>query len=128
MKTSEEHGRHNPNTKMLLTALSAMVAESTTFPIDLTKTRLQLQGESSSFSSSTNAFRVASAIVKDQGPFGLYKGLSPAILRHLFYTPIRIVGYEHLQSLFLVSDGGSVSLPAKALVGGISGSIAQNHR
>lgn len=116
---------HNPYTKLVLTGLSAMVAESATFPIDLTKTRLQLHGESSSSSRSTNAFRLASAIVKDQGPFALYKGLSPAILRHLFYTPIRIVGYEHLRSLFLASDGGSVSFHSKALVGGISGSIAQ---
>ncbi|XP_038892574.1 mitochondrial uncoupling protein 3 [Benincasa hispida] len=125
MKTSDEHGRYNPYAKLFLTALSAMVAESTTFPIDLTKTRLQLHGESSSSSRSTNAFRLASAIVKDQGPFALYKGLSPAILRHLFYTPIRIVGYEHLRSLFLASDGGSVPLHVKALVGGLSGSIAQ---
>ncbi|XVF03302.1 hypothetical protein REPUB_Repub04eG0249500 [Reevesia pubescens] len=104
-----------------------MVAETSTFPIDLTKTRLQLHGESQSLSSSTrrptNAFRVASEIVREQGVLGLYKGLSPAILRHLFYTPIRIVGYENLRNF--VSNDGSLSLSSKALVGGISGVIAQ---
>ncbi|XP_059445052.1 mitochondrial uncoupling protein 3 [Corylus avellana] len=110
------------NTKILLTSLAAMVAETTTFPIDLTKTRLQLHGESSA--GRTNAFRVASEIVREQGPVGLYKGLSPAILRHLFYTPIRIVGYEHLRNV-VCTDAGSLSLSSKALIGGFSGFIAQ---
>lgn len=104
-----------------------MIAETTTFPIDLTKTRLQLHGESDALARPTNALRVASEIVRHQGPLSLYKGLSPAIIRHLFYTPIRIVGYENLRNL-LVGDninGGSFSLPTKALVGGISGVIAQ---
>ncbi|KAM2330419.1 hypothetical protein ACFX1X_021250 [Malus domestica] len=123
MKQSEDPGAYR---KILLASVSAMVAETTTFPIDLTKTRLQLHGESVSVGSTgrTNAFRVASEIVREQGPVGLYKGLSPAILRHLFYTPIRIVGYEQLRSS-LKSDGGSLSLPAKALSGGISGVVAQ---
>ncbi|XP_021807407.1 mitochondrial uncoupling protein 3 isoform X3 [Prunus avium] len=97
MKPSEDHGAYR---KILLASISAMVAETTTFPIDLTKTRLQLHGESVSVGSvrPTNGFLVASEIVRQQGPLGLYKGLSPAILRHLFYTPIRIVGYEHLRS------------------------------
>ncbi|XWS34127.1 hypothetical protein CRYUN_Cryun21dG0013400 [Craigia yunnanensis] len=122
----DTQNRNGTRIKILLTSLSAMVAETSTFPIDLTKTRLQLHGESQSLSSSTrptNAFRVASEIVREQGVLGLYKGLSPAILRHLFYTPIRIVGYENLRNS--VSTDGSLSLSSKALVGGISGVIAQ---
>ncbi|KAL6192790.1 PREDICTED: mitochondrial uncoupling protein 3-like [Fragaria vesca subsp. vesca] len=129
MKPTQEHWRewrlHAP-TKILVTSITAMAAETTTFPIDLTKTRLQLHGESRSHGSSqpTNAFRVASEIVRRQGPLGLYKGLSPAILRHMFYTPIRIVGYEHLRNS-LKTDGGSLSLQARAISGGLSGVIAQ---
>lgn len=135
MKEASAHGSDDTQTrnltlfKILLTSLSAMVAETSTFPIDLTKTRLQLHGESQSLSVSTtrrptNAFRVASGIVREQGVMGLYKGLSPAILRHLFYTPIRIVGYENLRNSVSTTDG-SLSLSSKALVGGISGVIAQ---
>ncbi|KAK0574264.1 hypothetical protein LWI29_020622 [Acer saccharum] len=64
------------------------------------------------------------------GPLGLYKGLSPAIIRHLFYTPIRIVGYENLRNLLLPdhAHGGSISLFSKAIIGGFSGVIAQSHR
>ncbi|KAF7811464.1 mitochondrial uncoupling protein 3 [Senna tora] len=117
-------GRNNASTKILLTSLSAMVAETTTFPIDLIKTRLQLHGESLSSSQPTGAFRVALGVIREQGPLGLYKGLSPAIIRHIFYTPIRIVGYEHLRSM-ISADNGSLSLPSKAVFGGVSGVMAQ---
>ncbi|XP_021807406.1 mitochondrial uncoupling protein 3 isoform X2 [Prunus avium] len=111
MKPSEDHGAYR---KILLASISAMVAETTTFPIDLTKTRLQLHGESVSVGSvrPTNGFLVASEIVRQQGPLGLYKGLSPAILRHLFYTPIRIVGYEHLRSSLKTEVVQLVASPA----------------
>ncbi|XP_010527931.1 PREDICTED: mitochondrial uncoupling protein 3 [Tarenaya hassleriana] len=108
-------------TRILLASLSAMVAETVTFPIDLTKTRMQLQG---SGADRVGAIRVVSEIVRREGVSGLYKGLSPAIIRHLFYTPIRIVGYENLRG-FVVEDGGSLPLPTKALIGGVSGVIAQ---
>ncbi|XP_030449204.1 mitochondrial uncoupling protein 3 [Syzygium oleosum] len=118
--------------KILLTSLSAMVAESATFPIDLTKTRLQLHGQSLPSPSSAaaarpaaaTAFRVAADIVRRQGLPGLYQGLSPAIVRHLFYTPIRIVGYENLRNAVDAGDR-SLSLPGKALAGGVSGVVAQ---
>ncbi|KAJ4963123.1 hypothetical protein NE237_023062 [Protea cynaroides] len=119
MKRSKEENTH---TKILLTSLSAMVAETTTFPIDITKTRLQLHGESLTSTRPTNAFRVAFEMVQHEGMLGLYKGLSPAILRHLFYTPIRIVGYEHLREAF---PSVSFTLFGKAFIGGVSGMIAQ---
>ncbi|XP_057428255.1 mitochondrial uncoupling protein 3-like [Lotus japonicus] len=126
MKSSgHQHGGvDNTPTKLVLTSLSAMVAETTTFPIDLIKTRLQLHGESLSSSRSTGAFRIGLHIVREQGTLGLYKGLSPAIVRHLLYTPFRIVGYEHLRSV-VSDDNGSLFIVGKAFVGGISGSLAQ---
>ncbi|XP_057542291.1 mitochondrial uncoupling protein 3 [Amaranthus tricolor] len=113
---------------ILLTSISAMVAETTTFPIDITKTRLQLHASSST---TTNAFKVALNILKNEGFLGLYQGLSPALIRHFFYTPIRTVGYEHLRNSVLVAQSDShgaspsLSLLSKAIVGGLSGVIAQ---
>ncbi|ERM94556.1 hypothetical protein AMTRI_Chr04g190640 [Amborella trichopoda] len=100
-----------------LTAISAMVAETATFPIDITKTRLQLYGESISAASRAHAFRTAIDIVKGEGLMGLYKGLSPALIRHLFYTPIRIACYENLRNA--APEGN------KALIGGVSGILGQ---
>ncbi|XP_050236527.1 mitochondrial uncoupling protein 3 [Mercurialis annua] len=125
MKPGESHGLDRTGTvnskKIILTSVSAMVAETATFPIDLTKTRLQLQH------GSKNAFQIVAEIVGKEGVNGLYKGLSPAIIRHLFYTPIRIVGYENLRNFVAINDGGdgSTLLWSKAIVGGISGVIAQ---
>ncbi|CAA0202351.1 unnamed protein product [Arabidopsis thaliana] len=116
-------------TRILLASLSAMVAESVTFPIDLTKTRMQLHGSgSASGAHRIGAFGVVSEIARKEGVIGLYKGLSPAIIRHLFYTPIRIIAYENLKGLIVRSEtNNSESLPlaTKALVGGFSGVIAQ---
>ncbi|KAF5939114.1 hypothetical protein HYC85_023373 [Camellia sinensis] len=106
-------------TKVFLTSLSAMVAETTTFPIDITKTRLQLHGESLSSSHSVSALGVADEILRR---------LSPAIVRHMFYNPIRITCYEHLRNTFVVFTDPSLSLSTKALIDGFSGVIAQGNQ
>lgn len=120
--------------KLVLTGLSATVAETATFPIDIIKTRLQLHGHvgSSNPTTTASAVKVALGIVRNEGFLGLYQGLSPAIIRHLIYTPIRIVGYENLRDVVVAAQGGrgdgddgSLSLPSKALIGGLSGVIAQ---
>lgn len=121
---SQSHDVSHHAKKIALTSLSAAVAETATFPIDLIKTRLQLHGESLSYARPASTARVVSDILRNDGVSGLYKGLSPAIVRHLFYTPIRIVGYEYLRNAFAPSDH-SLSLSSKALIGGISGVIAQ---
>ncbi|XP_020080957.1 mitochondrial uncoupling protein 3 [Ananas comosus] len=111
--------------KVGLTSLSAAAAEAATFPIDVTKTRLQLRRGSppaaAAAAAAGNLVRVTSEIYRSGGLLGFYSGLSPALLRHLFYTPIRIVGYEHLRNATAADD----SLLAKALAGGVSGVFAQ---
>ncbi|KAK6936212.1 hypothetical protein RJ641_033242 [Dillenia turbinata] len=62
-------------------------------------------------SSSITAFKVFSEIVRHR--------LSPAILCHLFYTPIRIVSYEPLRNNFSADSTQSVSLSSKAFLGGL---------
>ncbi|KAL9246370.1 hypothetical protein vseg_019914 [Gypsophila vaccaria] len=108
--------------KMIVASLSSIVAESCTFPIDIVKTNLQVN------TAATSSFNAAYRIVDNHGFLGLYRGLTPALIRHLLYTPLRIVGYEQFRGLVLVSDvspGGGASLVSKALVGGFSGVLAQ---
>lgn len=130
MKLQENDQKRNSNNnirKITVTSLSAMAAETTTFPLDITKTRLQLHGESLSHAAArrASAFQIAGKIVRNEGLNGLYKGLSPAIIRHLFYTPTRIVGYEHLRNVFVTSYDQELSFLDKAVIGGCSGAIAQ---
>lgn len=112
-----------------LTAVSAMASEAATFPIDITKTRLQLQGEMSGAMQEgpkRGTISMAMAIGREEGISGLYRGLSPALLRHVFYTSIRIVAYENLRkSLSNGEDPQNLSVTKKALIGGASGIIGQ---
>lgn len=126
-ENDQKRDKNNNVMKLTVTSLSAMVAETSTFPLDITKTRLQLHGESLSHSAArrTSAFQIAAKIVRNEGLVGLYKGLSPAIMRHLFYTPTRIVGYEHFRNAFVSSYDQELSFLNKALIGGSSGAVAQ---
>ncbi|KAG5059431.1 hypothetical protein JHK87_000460 [Glycine soja] len=101
---------------IFLTSLSALVAETTTFPIHLIKTRLQLHGDSLLLSHPTSAFRVGLGIIREQGALGLYSDLSPTIFRHMFYTLIQNV---------VSVDNASISIVGKVVVGGIFGVVAQ---
>ena len=111
-----EGGRHRTLAKVSLSSVSAAAAEAATFPVDAVKTRLQLHS-----SPGAGVIRVAGELVRDGG---MYLGLSPAVFRHLLYTPLRIVGYEHFRST-LASGDREVGLLEKALAGGVSGVAAQ---
>jgi solute carrier family 25 uncoupling protein 27 len=115
-----EGGRRETLAKVSLSSVSAAAAEVSTFPIDALKIRLQLH-RSPGGGGGGGVFRVAGELVRDGG---LYRGLSPAVLRHLFYTPLRIVGYERLRAT-LASGGREVGLLEKAIAGGVSGVAAQ---
>lgn len=63
-----------------------------TFPLDLTKTRLQVQGEAAlrraGVASTTQPtyrgmIRTAIGIVQEEGPLQLWRGVTPAIYRHV---------------------------------------------
>ncbi|KAH9294667.1 hypothetical protein KI387_038255 [Taxus chinensis] len=120
-KDKEEVPSSNFNSivlRLALTSTSAIVAETCTFPIDITKTRLQLQH------SRKGSLQTAMGIVQEEGLTGLYKGLPPALIRHIFYTTIRILSYEQLRNRFL-EQSDHVTVLNRALIGGISGILGQ---
>ncbi|KAG2500322.1 hypothetical protein HYH03_001898 [Edaphochlamys debaryana] len=133
--------------KLGLTCSAAIVAEAVTYPVDMVKTRLQLQGElgrsagaAAAASLATKgsgaggggsrpvastsaaavapkpygAVRTALELVRREGARGLYAGLSPALVRHIFYTGTRISVYEQLRSM--------TAAPSTSSVGGASSS------
>ncbi|KAG8462533.1 hypothetical protein KFE25_010358 [Diacronema lutheri] len=74
-----------------------MVAEGATYPLDFTKTRLQLHGEAGFPSGGpklSSLTGMMTHIVKTEGVTGLYSGFSPALARHIPYTGFRAIGYE----------------------------------
>lgn len=46
---------------------------------------------------SQGALATLTGIVRSQGVSGLYRGVTPAMLRHVAYSPTRILVYESLR-------------------------------
>lgn len=82
--------------------MASIVAEFGTFPIDLTKTRLQVQGQSQYTEVRYRGmFHALFRIGKEEGVRALYSGISPALLRQASYGTIKIGTYNSLKRLFV---------------------------
>lgn len=113
--------------KYVLSACAATVAETVTFPLDLTKTRLQIQGEGKPTAHAYRGmFKTLVGIATEEGLFKLWQGVSPAILRHLVYTGCRMGFYEQLRENVLGrSPDGHFPFYKAVLGGGMAGAAAQ---
>ncbi|XP_020625395.1 mitochondrial uncoupling protein 4-like [Orbicella faveolata] len=120
--------------KYCLSSLAATVAETVTFPLDITKTRLQIQGERASTVPSTTAanvpyrgmVRTAVGIVEEEGLRNLWSGVTPAILRHIVYTGSRMTAYEFLRNKVLKRNpDGKFALWKSVIAGMTAGAFGQ---
>ena len=59
-------------------------------PIDMVKVRIQLMGEGTGKGVNTNPISVATKIIRTDGFFSLYKGLSAAVTRQMTYGLSRL--------------------------------------
>ncbi|XP_030305123.1 brain mitochondrial carrier protein 1 isoform X2 [Calypte anna] len=85
--------------------LASIVAEFGTFPVDLTKTRLQVQGQSTDARFREvryrGMFHALFRICREEGGRALYSGIAPALLRQASYGTIKIGIYQSLKRLFV---------------------------
>ncbi|XP_073974551.1 uncoupling protein 4A isoform X1 [Rhodnius prolixus] len=116
----------------LVSVVAASVAEFLTYPLDLTKTRLQIQGEVAAQSNGNpqavyrGMVRTALGITQEEGFLKLWQGITPAIYRHVVYSGIRIVTYEYLRrSVLKKNEDGSFPIWKSAIGGVTSGAVAQ---
>ncbi|ELV11590.1 Conserved oligomeric Golgi complex subunit 3 [Tupaia chinensis] len=90
--------------------LASITAECGTFPIDLTKTRLQIQGQTNDANFKEIRYRgMVHALVrigKEEGLKALYSGIAPAMLRQASYGTIKIGTYQSLKRLFVERPEG----------------------
>jgi len=113
-------------TKFCLTGSASMLAEGATFPVDITKTRLQLQGQANFTGSQLGFGGMAMDIFKKEGIAGLYAGVTPAVVRHIPYTGFRAIGYEYIRGFFCGSKPkDQAPFLAKAAAGMTAGGIGQ---
>ncbi|CAE7494806.1 PUMP1 [Symbiodinium sp. KB8] len=86
-------------------AVSACAAETATLPLDVTKIRLQLQGEATSGSGEAASRRgmvgMMAHVAKSEGLAGLYGGLSAALIRQVVYGGIGVGMYQPVRKLLI---------------------------
>lgn len=126
--------------KYMLSATAACVAETVTYPLDLTKTRLQIQGEhghhlhdpahAAAKPTSPVPHRgmvaTAAGIVREEGFRKLWQGVTPALYRHLVYSGCRMSFYEMLrEKVFKKNQDGSFPLWKASLSGLMAGAMGQ---
>lgn len=105
---------------------ASSMAACVTHPLDLIKVRLQTRTGNAPKSMSGTFVH----ILKNQGPTGLYNGLSASLLRQLTYSTVRFGIYEDLKGR-LTRKGQDPSFPtliglamSSGFVGGIAGNFA----
>ncbi|XP_065198960.1 mitochondrial uncoupling protein 4-like [Sycon ciliatum] len=122
--------------KMTLSVTASIVAETVTFPLDLTKTRLMIQGERGKLAKSTSAgaqpptayrgmMKTAIGIASEEGVLKLWQGVTPALLRHCVYAS-RLPFYEVFREKMSKRDAGTVTPVWKCAIAGMAaGCLAQ---
>ena len=119
----EETARGTTGQKYLLSVAAAMVAELVTFPLDLTKTRLQLQGEGGGAGLKRGMVATALGVVRQEGVTALWGGVGPGLARHAIYTGVRMELYDRLRKW--AGASGELGLGQRAALGMTAGGFAQ---
>lgn len=121
----------------IVSVAAANVAEFATYPLDLTKTRLQIQGEAyttgangaTSVKPNRTHYRgmVATAlgIFREEGATRLWQGVTPALYRHFIYSGVRIVAYDSMRKELGATSTVGLPIWKAALCGVTAGALAQ---
>ncbi|XP_065140662.1 solute carrier family 25 member 35 [Paramisgurnus dabryanus] len=98
-----------------------------TNPLEVVKTRMQLQGELKSRGTYQvyykNVFHAFYTIGKIDGLAGLQKGLVPGLVYQLFMNGVRLGSYAIIESLGYIHTDNRVSAAKSTLAGGVAGVV-----
>ncbi|KAL5265123.1 hypothetical protein ACHWQZ_G006010 [Mnemiopsis leidyi] len=108
--------------------LAAMTAEALTFPIDMSKTRLQIQGQVADARLSALKYRgmihTLVTVGRQEGVMSLFTGAKFALLRQGTYGTIRLGIYYSIKDKWEQKNVGvKMPLPHLVLLGGVAGVI-----
>nr|CAD7456419.1 unnamed protein product [Timema tahoe] len=111
--------------------LASCTAEFGTFPIDTTKTRLQIQGQKTDGKYAELKYRGMThallQISKQEGVRALYSGIGPAVLRQATYGTIKFGTYYSLKHLTVKANGEedvALNVCCAVVAGMVSSAIA----
>lgn len=99
----------------IVSVISAFSAEIVTFPFDLVKTRLQIQGETSGKLGLSTPYQgmtmTGVGIVRNEGFFKLWRGIEAIFLRQVIYAGIRVCSYMELKRFMMSKNEDKTSFP-----------------
>lgn len=111
----------------VLSGVAACGACLFTNPLEVVKTRMQLQGELKSRGSYSvhyrNVFHAFYTIGKVDGLLGLQKGLVPALYYQFFMNGVRLGSYAIIESSGYIHTNGRVSGLKTTLAGAVAGVV-----
>lgn len=99
---TEEKERLSSTDYLVLGAVSGLVAQPATYPLDSIKKRLQAQGPGNILY--TGMWDCGQKVVRQDGLVGLYRGTLANIVRIIPYSAIMFTTYETLKHFFLHLD------------------------
>ncbi|KAG7484513.1 hypothetical protein MATL_G00050130 [Megalops atlanticus] len=111
----------------ILSGVAACGACVFTNPLEVVKTRMQLQGELKSRGSYQvyyrNVFHAFYTIGKVDGLTGLQKGLVPGLLYQFFMNGVRLGSYAIIESAGYIHTNGRVSTVKSTVAGAVAGVV-----
>lgn len=108
--------------KFLFGGLAGMGATCVVQPLDLVKNRMQLIGADGG--KKVTSFTVINQVIKSEGLFALYNGLSAGLLRQASYTTVRMGVYNSLVERLSVEGKASFVVQlSSGLVAGATGAF-----
>jgi len=107
--------------KYVFGGLSGMGATVFVQPLDLVKTRMQIQGVGGSQKEYKNTFDAFTKILRKEGVIGIYKGLGAGLLRQATYTTTRLGVYTGLNEKYREKTNKAPNLLASMGMGMIAG-------
>lgn len=111
----------------LLSGVAACGACLFTNPLEVVKTRMQLQGELQSRGSYQvyyrNVFHAFYTIGKVDGLAALQKGLAPGLVYQFFMNGVRLGSYAIIESSGYIHTNGRVSAAKSTVAGSVAGVV-----
>ena len=114
--------------KYVLSVSAACVAEVVTYPLDLVKTRLQMQGEGVRRVGEgryRGTVRTLLGVAREEGVARLWQGVTPGMARHLVYSGLRMNLYDLLRRERRTRANTEMGLVDRAAMGMVAGGLAQ---
>merc|ERR1739848_407975 len=119
MSSSNQPATIPKSVKFLFGGSAGMAATCFVQPLDLVKNRMQVM--KSDGGKRPSSLTVISNVVKNEGLFTLYNGLSAGLLRQALYTTTRLGIYTYLFETFSGTDGKPPGFFMKAALGMTAG-------